>query len=203
MNTPRQLTDAQGTVTFSASYTPWGDTLQSSGTGNFTYGYLGGLMDTSTGLLYVGSGQYYDPTTGRYLSRNARPEQTNPYVPWGGNPTGALFAPLAFLSLVYSRKKKRGTLDTIIILVVLGVVLGMSLTVWDAQPAQAQQSPTSAATSMVAPPSFQVEAQSATVTITVPAPTASPVDTPSATCIVMAGGAGVVASVINQAHRGA
>ena len=84
-------------------------------------------MDTSTGLLYMGSGQYYDPHTGRFLSRNAKPDQTNPYVPWGGNPTGALFTPLALLSLVYSRKKKRGTLDTIIILVVLGVVLGMSL----------------------------------------------------------------------------
>ena len=46
----------------------------------------------------------------------------------GGNPTGALFAPLALLSLVYSRRKKRGTLDIIIILVVLGVALGMSLT---------------------------------------------------------------------------
>ena len=128
MNTPRQLVSAQGQVTFSARYTPWGETLQSSGTGNFTYGYLGGVMDTSTGLLYVGNGQYYDPTTGRFLSRNAKPDQTNPYVPWGGNPTGALFAPLALLSLLYSRKKKRGTLDTIIILVVLGVVLGMSLT---------------------------------------------------------------------------
>ena len=126
-NTPRQLVNAQGQITYSARYTPWGDLMQSSGTGNFTYGYLGGLMDTSTGLLYVGSGQYYDPTTGRFLSRNAKTDQTNPYVPWGGNPTGALFTPLALLFMFYSRRKKRGTLDTIIILVVLGVVLGMSL----------------------------------------------------------------------------
>jgi len=52
-NTPGQLVSAQGAITFSARYTPWGDTLQSSGTGNFTYGYLGGVMDTSTGLLYM------------------------------------------------------------------------------------------------------------------------------------------------------
>ncbi len=127
-NTPRQLVSAQGQITFSARYTPWGDTLQSSGTGNFTYGYLGGLMDTSTGLLYMGSGNYYDPSTGRFLSRNAKPDQTNPYVPWGGNPTGALFTPLALLSLIYSRRKKRGTLDIIIILVVVSMSIGMSLT---------------------------------------------------------------------------
>jgi len=119
---------AQGQITFSARYTPWGDTLQSSGTGNFTIGYLGGLMDTSTGLLYVGNGNYYDQTTGRFLNRNAKPDQTNPYVPWGGNPTGALFTPLALLSLVYSRKKKRGTLDMIIVLVVLSAAMSMSLT---------------------------------------------------------------------------
>jgi hypothetical protein len=40
-------------------------------------------------------------------------------VPWGGNPTGALFTPLALLSLVYSRRKKRGTLDMIIVLMML------------------------------------------------------------------------------------
>jgi RHS repeat-associated protein len=102
--------------------------LETAGTGNFTYGYLGGLMDTSTGLLYMGSGQYYDPTTGRFQSRNEKPDQTNPYVPWGGNPTGALFTPLALLSLVYSRRKKRGTLDMIIVLMMLGMTLSMSLT---------------------------------------------------------------------------
>jgi RHS repeat-associated protein len=127
-NTPRQLVDAQGAVTFSARYTPWGDTLESSGTGNISIGYLGGLMDTATGLLYVGNGNYYDPSTGRFLNRNAKPNQTNPYVPWGGEPGAAPMAPLALLSLFYSRKKKRGTLDTVIILLVLGVSLSLGLT---------------------------------------------------------------------------
>ena len=174
-NTPRQLVSAQGQITYSARYTPWGDTMQSSGTGNFTYGYLGGLMDSSTGLLYVGSGQYYDPSTGRFLNRNAKPDQTNPYVPWGGNPTGALFAPLALLSLVYSRRKKRGTLDIIIVLVVIGMSIGMSLTVWDAQPAQAQQS-TAVSSSIVMPIPSQNEAQSATVTVTIPTSLGTPVN---------------------------
>jgi RHS repeat-associated protein len=130
-NTPRQLVDAEGAVTFSASYTPWGDTLETHGVGNFSFGYLGGLMDTSTGLLYMGNGQYYDPSTGRFLNRNAKPDQINPYVPWGGNPSAAFMAPLALLSLLYSRKKKRGKLDTFIILLVLGVALSMSLSACD------------------------------------------------------------------------
>ncbi len=41
-------------------------------------------MDSATGLLYVGNGQYYDPATGRFLNRNARPNQAHPYVPWNG-----------------------------------------------------------------------------------------------------------------------
>jgi hypothetical protein len=53
------LTDASGAVTFAARYTPWGDTLETYGTGNFAFGYYGGVMDAATGLLYVGNGQYY------------------------------------------------------------------------------------------------------------------------------------------------
>jgi len=41
-NTPRQLVNTQGQVTYTALYTPWGDLMQSSGTGNFTFGYLAG-----------------------------------------------------------------------------------------------------------------------------------------------------------------
>jgi len=106
LNTPRQLTDTQGVVTLSTRYTPWGDTLETYGTGNFTFGYFGGVMDAATGLLYVGNGQYYDPSTGRFLTRDVNPNSPNPYVPW--NPIGAILAPLAVLSLFYSRKKKGG-----------------------------------------------------------------------------------------------
>ena len=31
-------------------------------------------MDVATGLLYVGNGQYYDPATGRLLTRNTPAE---------------------------------------------------------------------------------------------------------------------------------
>ena len=63
-NTPRQLSDISGDITLSARYTPWGDTLETSGTGNFTFGYLGGVLDAATGLLYVGNGQGIETTYG-------------------------------------------------------------------------------------------------------------------------------------------
>jgi RHS repeat-associated protein len=85
--TQRQLVDPDGEITLAASYTPWGDALSVSGDGDFTFGYFGGIMDTTTGLLYVGNGQYYDPATGRFINRNVNPESANPYVPvgWGAN----------------------------------------------------------------------------------------------------------------------
>jgi RHS repeat-associated protein len=88
------LTDAAGEVTYSARYTPWGDTLEASGTGNLTFGYFGGLMDAATGLLYVGDGQYYDPSTGRFLTRNSKPNSPNPYLPF--DPTGAMLGCYSF-----------------------------------------------------------------------------------------------------------
>ena len=82
--TARQLVDVSGNVVLASSYTPWGDTLSVSGSGSFTTGYFGGIMDSATGLLYLGNGQYYNPSTGRFLNRTARPNQANPYVPWSG-----------------------------------------------------------------------------------------------------------------------
>jgi len=122
---PRQLTDADGAVTLTSSYTPWGDTLETHGSGNFTQGYFGGIMDSATGLIYVGNGQYYDPATGRFLTRDARPSQNNPYTPI--DPTGAMLAPLALLALVYGRRKSRGKWDMLVILLVMCLAVGMSL----------------------------------------------------------------------------
>ncbi|HTP00310.1 MAG TPA: hypothetical protein VMJ64_02980 [Anaerolineales bacterium] len=36
-------------ITYSAGYTPWGDMLESHGSGNFSIGYYGGLLDAATG----------------------------------------------------------------------------------------------------------------------------------------------------------
>jgi RHS repeat-associated protein len=119
------LTDALGEVAYSARYTPWGDTLETYGTGNFAFGYFGGLMDAATGLLYVGDGQYYDPSTGRFLTRNARPNQANPYVPW--DPTGAIIGPLGLLAVFLGRRKKKSKYDILLFVLAFAVVTGVAL----------------------------------------------------------------------------
>jgi hypothetical protein len=53
----------------------------------------------------------------------------------GGEPTGALIGPLVLLAMVYSRKKRRGKLDNIVILLVLVVSLSLSLAVCVGTPA--------------------------------------------------------------------
>ncbi|MBK9008612.1 MAG: hypothetical protein IPM31_16675 [Anaerolineae bacterium] len=124
-NIPRQLTDANGEITLASRYTPWGDTLEIRGAGNFTYGYLEGILDVATNLIYVGNGQYYDPTTGRFLTRDVNPNSTNPYTPW--NPIGAIVGPLGVISAFYSRKKKGGKGGTWIVLLLVTVTVGMTL----------------------------------------------------------------------------
>ena len=76
VNTPRQVADLTGEITLSARYTPWGDTLDTYGTGKFSFGYFGGILDAATDLIYVGNGQYYGPVTGRFLTRDAQPNNT-------------------------------------------------------------------------------------------------------------------------------
>ena len=125
-NTPRQLSDISGDITLSARYTPWGNSLELHGTGNFTFGYIGSILDTATGLLYVGNGQYYDPSTGRFLTRGVNPDVPNPYVPW--NPIGAIIGPLALFSLVARRRKSKANpyLLMLLMLVVLPLSVGLA-----------------------------------------------------------------------------
>ena len=103
LNVPRQLTDTGGEVTLSMRYNPWGKPIETNGIGNFDASYISTLIDTTTGLIYIGNGQYYDPETGRFLTRGVNPNSANPYVPW--NPIGFIFAPLSLISIYYSRKK--------------------------------------------------------------------------------------------------
>jgi hypothetical protein len=73
----------------------------------------------------VGNGQYYDPATGRFLTRDVYPNNTNPYVPW--NPLGTILGPLALVSLFYARKRKGSKTGTfLVLLIVLGGV-GLTL----------------------------------------------------------------------------
>jgi RHS repeat-associated protein len=124
--TARQLVNENGEITLTGTYTPWGDTLEYNGTGNFTFGYFGGLMDAATGLIYIGNGQYYDPSTGRLLTRDTQPNKTNPYVPWG-DPSGALFVPIVLIGLLYGKKRKKNNFDYLVITLLLVFGVGMSL----------------------------------------------------------------------------
>ena len=121
-NSVRQLTSPAGAVTLSRSFTPWGELLRLTGTGDFTWGYLGGLVDAATGLIYVGNGQYYDPATGRFLSRGVYPGAPNPYVPWQANPLGMIVAPLLLLRLLKGKRKVTKIDQFLLVLMVLVVV---------------------------------------------------------------------------------
>jgi len=110
-----------------AAYTPGGDPLEFHGSGALDFDYLDGVYDENTGLIYMDGGQYYDPVTGRILTRGAGGNQTYPYAPWTGDPAGAMTAPLGLLGLVLGRKKKRGKWDGSSVLLVVGVVVGMKV----------------------------------------------------------------------------
>jgi RHS repeat-associated protein len=176
-STQRQLTDAVGEVTYSARYTPWGDTLESYGSGNFTFGYFGGLMDAATGLLYVGDGQYYDPSTGRFLTRGSNPSSPNPYLPF--DPTGALFLPLALVSLAYGRKRRKSKWDILVIVTLLGLSAGMGVAACqfttNGYDVTATPSPTQ-------PNTYNVTATPTTVPSSTPAPSNTPLPTITTTC---------------------
>jgi YD repeat-containing protein len=127
----RQVTDAVGEVLLSRSFTPWGEVSEQNGSGDITWGYFGGLLDAATGLIYVGDGQYYDPSTGRFLTRQAQPGKSNPYVPWGGDgPAGMLIGPLALAALLCKRRKgggKPGRGEYLLLAVLTVLAMGVML----------------------------------------------------------------------------
>jgi YD repeat-containing protein len=133
LGSTRQLATHEGVIAMSVAYTPWGDVLEYYGSGGIDFGYLGGIYDDTTGLIYLGGGQYYtclpqcrcDPVTGRMLTRGAG--QSNPYKPGAFDPAGMMVAPLALIGLALGKKKKRGKWDSFIVLLVVCVVVGMSV----------------------------------------------------------------------------
>ena len=147
----RQLAKPDGAVALSVSYTPWGDTLEVYGTGMLDIGYLGGVYDAGTGLIYMGNGQYYDPSTGRFLTRGANADQSNPYTPWNNDPSGMLIAPLALLALVFGRKKNRTKLDQFVILIVIGLSIGLSVSACKVTIPSGTSSPTPTLTIVITP----------------------------------------------------
>jgi RHS repeat-associated protein len=88
--TPLAETDANGTITKTFDYTPYGTLAMGNNPPNGP-GYTGHVNDPETNLVYM-QHRYYDPTTGRFLSRDAVPPKpgdlnyTNRYAYVGNNP---------------------------------------------------------------------------------------------------------------------
>ena len=87
-----------------------GNNLELHDTGNFTFGYIGDILDVARSLLYLGNRQYYDPTTGRFLTRAVNPESPNAYVPW--DPVEAILGRLVSIDISSRRSYSLDTLKS-------------------------------------------------------------------------------------------
>jgi len=74
----RQLTNTSGTVTDTYEYDAFGNALVTTGTTPNNYLYRGEQFDPDLGLYYLRA-RYYNPATGRFMSRD--PEDGNGYDP--------------------------------------------------------------------------------------------------------------------------
>jgi RHS repeat-associated protein len=87
----RGLTDASGSLTDSYAYGAFGDLKNSTGTTANNYRYTGQQFDSLTGL-YSLRARYYNPSEGRFLSRDtwdvkvSNPIEINRYVYVANNP---------------------------------------------------------------------------------------------------------------------
>jgi RHS repeat-associated protein len=69
----RQLTDAGGNVTQARFYTPFGVAEAVVGQPALgSFGFAGEQADAASGLIFLRA-RYYDPTTGRFLTRDPYP----------------------------------------------------------------------------------------------------------------------------------
>ena len=72
--TVRQLTNSTGTITDTYDYDAFGNKINSTGTTPNSYLYRGEQFDSDLGLYYLRA-RYYNPLTGRFMSRD--PESGN------------------------------------------------------------------------------------------------------------------------------
>ena len=87
----RQLADARGELVQKQTYSPFGMLVDSEGDASTSQHYTGEYQEADTGLVYLRA-RWYDPSTGRFLSRDpfpglaALPQTQHPYVYVGNNP---------------------------------------------------------------------------------------------------------------------
>lgn len=91
----RQLTDSAGAVTDMYTYDAFGVTLNQYGSTPNVYLYRGEQYDTDLGLYYLRA-RYYNPVTGRFLSRDPEfgkprePASLHKYLYAGGDPVNSI-----------------------------------------------------------------------------------------------------------------
>jgi RHS repeat-associated protein len=91
----RQLTNSAGAVTDTYEYDAYGNKINSTGTTPNNYLYRGEQYDSDLGLYYLRA-RYYNPTTGRFLSRDPNagkptdPASLHKYLYASGDPVNAL-----------------------------------------------------------------------------------------------------------------
>jgi RHS repeat-associated protein len=78
MGSVRQLTNSAGAVTDTYEYDAFGNSSTTSGTTPNNYLYRGEQYDSDLGLYYLRA-RYYNPLTGRFMSRD--PEDGTPFDP--------------------------------------------------------------------------------------------------------------------------
>jgi hypothetical protein len=76
----------------------------------------------------VGNGQYYDPATGRFLTREAQPGSTNPYILWSQGISGLFLAPLVLAAMFVNRKRRKDQVGYLVILFLVALYAGMTIT---------------------------------------------------------------------------
>jgi RHS repeat-associated protein len=126
----RLLTDANGAITDSYTYDAYGNLLSSQGATVNPYRYTGQQLDSLTGL-YDLRARYYDPTVGRFLSRDtagidvSNPVEVNRYSYAEENPVN-LTDPSGHAAFA-----ERSLLSFLLTSIVVGAEIGLAAGVVD------------------------------------------------------------------------
>jgi RHS repeat-associated protein len=130
----RQLTNSNGTVTDEYEYDAYGNSFTKSGTTPNNYLYRGEQYDQDLGLYYLRA-RYYNPNTGRFMSRDPEdgdetdPKTLHKYVYANGDPVNAV-DPTGRMAAEYALPLGIIAIPTTKVLLALGGTVGCLL-LWE------------------------------------------------------------------------